>query len=50
MAVKSCTIFAVQADGKNVETIENVAANGLHPLQQGFWEKHGYSVATAPPA
>lgn len=49
MAVKSCTIFAVQADGKNVETIENVAANGLHPLQQGFWEKHGLQCGYCTP-
>ena len=41
-SVKSCTLFAVQANGKSVETIEGVATNGtLHPLQEGFWEKHG---------
>ena len=41
-AVKSCTVFAVQADQGNVETIESLAAGGkLHPLQEGFWEKHG---------
>ena len=35
-AVKSCTIFAVQANGKSVETVEGVAQNGqLHPLQEG---------------
>ncbi len=47
--VKSCTIFAVQADGKNVETIEGVAANGLHPLQEGFWEKHGLQCGYCTP-
>jgi carbon-monoxide dehydrogenase small subunit len=40
--VKSCTVFAVQANGAELETIEGVAQNGqLHPLQEGFWEKHG---------
>ena len=41
-AVKSCTLFAVQADGGEITTIEGLATNGvLHPLQEGFWEKHG---------
>jgi aerobic carbon-monoxide dehydrogenase small subunit len=41
-AVKSCTLLAVQADGANVTTVEGLAANGnLHPVQEGFWEKHG---------
>src|SRR5215510_7451157 len=41
-AVKSCTMFAVQADGATVTTIEGLANNGtLHPVQEGFWEKHG---------
>lgn len=41
-AVKSCTMFAVQADGANVTTIEGLAQNGeLHPVQEGFWERHG---------
>jgi len=40
--VKSCTLFAVQADGREIRTIEGVADNGkLHPLQEGFKEKHG---------
>ncbi len=40
--VKSCTIFAVQADAAEVETIEALAVDGkLHPLQEGFWERHG---------
>src|SRR5690606_36521305 len=39
--VKSCTMFAVQADGANVTTIEGIASNGdLHPVQEGFWERH----------
>ncbi|HEY5617518.1 MAG TPA: (2Fe-2S)-binding protein [Vicinamibacterales bacterium] len=41
-SAKSCTIFAVQADGSDVTTIEGLAQNGeLHPVQQGFWEEHG---------
>ena len=48
--VKSCTILAVQADGKSVETIEGVAgAGGLHPLQEGFWEKHGLQCGYCTP-
>ena len=49
-AVKSCTLFAVQANGKSVETIEGVASNGaLHPLQEGFWEKHGLQCGYCTP-
>src|SRR5205085_6325318 len=41
-AVKSCTVLAVQANGGNVQTVEGLATNGqFHPIQQGFWEKHG---------
>jgi carbon-monoxide dehydrogenase small subunit len=49
-AVKSCTIFAVQADGHSVETIEGLAESGqLHPLQEGFWEKHGLQCGYCTP-
>ncbi len=49
-AVKSCTAFAVQADGRKVETIESLAAGGtLHPLQEGFWEKHGLQCGYCTP-
>ncbi|MDQ4078912.1 MAG: (2Fe-2S)-binding protein [Chloroflexota bacterium] len=49
-AIKSCTTFAVQANGKEVETIEGVAQNGqLHPLQEGFWEKHGLQCGYCTP-
>jgi carbon-monoxide dehydrogenase small subunit len=49
-AVKSCTVFAVQADGGTVETVEGVAQNGqLHPLQEGFWEKHGLQCGYCTP-
>ncbi len=48
-AVKSCTVFAVQADGRRVETIEGLANGGLHPLQEGFWEKHGLQCGYCTP-
>jgi carbon-monoxide dehydrogenase small subunit len=49
-AVKSCTVFAVQADGASVDTIEGVAAGAeLHPLQEGFWEKHGLQCGYCTP-
>jgi carbon-monoxide dehydrogenase small subunit len=48
--VKSCTVFAVQAEGAKIETIESVAADGqLHPLQEGFWEKHGLQCGYCTP-
>ncbi len=40
-SVKSCTILAVQANGKSITTIEGMATDGLHPLQEGFKENHG---------
>src|SRR5881398_3671025 len=41
-AVKSCSLFAVQADGRKVITIEGLAQDGkLHPMQQAFWDNHG---------
>jgi len=49
-AVKSCTMFAVQADGLNVTTIEGMAKDGvLHPLQEGFWEEHGLQCGYCTP-
>src|SRR3954462_12734049 len=49
-AVKSCTVFAVQADGETIETVEGIATNGkLHPLQEGFWEKHGLQCGFCTP-
>jgi carbon-monoxide dehydrogenase small subunit len=49
-AVKSCTVLAVQADGCEVTTIEGLAADGeLHPLQEGFWEKHGLQCGFCTP-
>jgi carbon-monoxide dehydrogenase small subunit len=49
-AVKSCTMFAVQADGLAVTTIEGLAVNGeLHPVQEGFWECHGLQCGYCTP-
>jgi carbon-monoxide dehydrogenase small subunit len=49
-AAKSCTMFAVQADGANVTTIEGMAVSGdLHPVQEGFWEQHGLQCGYCTP-
>src|ERR1041384_3812926 len=49
-SAKSCTIFAVQADGSSVTTIEGLAKDGqLHPLQEGFWEEHGLQCGYCTP-
>ncbi|MCI0438239.1 MAG: (2Fe-2S)-binding protein [Chloroflexi bacterium] len=49
-AVKSCNVFAVQADGGEVLTVEGLAQNGkLHPLQEGFWEMHGLQCGFCTP-
>jgi carbon-monoxide dehydrogenase small subunit len=48
--VKSCTVFAVQADGGDLMTVEGLAQNGnLHPIQEGFWEKHGLQCGFCTP-
>ena len=50
MAVKSCTMLAVQADGASVTTIEGMATgDALHPLQTAFWEKHGLQCGFCTP-
>ena len=50
LAVKSCTQFAVQADGAQILTIEGLAKDGeLHPLQEGFWEEHGLQCGFCTP-
>jgi carbon-monoxide dehydrogenase small subunit len=50
MAVKSCTMLAVQADGARVTTIEGMAdGDKLHPLQTAFWEKHGLQCGFCTP-
>ena len=49
-AVKSCTVFAVQADGSAVTTIEGLAeGTSLHPVQQAFWDEHGLQCGFCTP-
>src|SRR5579875_589660 len=49
-AIKSCTFFAVQADGREITTVEGLAKGGkLHPIQEGFWEKHGLQCGYCTP-
>ena len=49
-AVKSCTMFAVQADGASIVTIEGLATNGkLHPVQEAFWNEHGLQCGFCTP-
>jgi carbon-monoxide dehydrogenase small subunit len=50
VSAKACTLFAVQADGAEMITIEGLAKDGkLHPLQEGFWEKHGLQCGFCTP-
>jgi len=49
-AIKSCTAFAVQADGRNVMTVEGLEQDGkLHPLQDGFFQEHGLQCGYCTP-
>jgi len=49
-AIKSCSMFAVQANGANVLTIEGLATNGkLHRMQEGFWNEHGLQCGFCTP-
>ncbi len=49
-ALKSCTMFAVQADGHEITTVEGLEQAGtLHPLQQGFWDQHGLQCGYCTP-
>lgn len=49
-SVKSCTLLAVQANGSKIMTVEGLAKNGeLHPLQEGFKEKHGLQCGFCTP-
>jgi carbon-monoxide dehydrogenase small subunit len=49
-AVKSCTLFAVQADGRQVVTIEGLTSNGkLDPVQEAFWNEHGLQCGFCTP-
>ncbi|MCS7257020.1 MAG: (2Fe-2S)-binding protein [Thermomicrobium sp.] len=48
--VKSCTVFAVQADGTEILTVEGLEQDGqLHPVQEGFWEEHGLQCGFCTP-
>ena len=50
VAVKSCSLFAVQVDGRSVTSIEGLAQNGkLHPVQQAFWDQHGLQCGFCTP-
>ena len=50
LAVKSCTLLAVQAEGAEIMTIEGLAKDGqLHPIQEGFWEEHGLQCGFCTP-
>jgi carbon-monoxide dehydrogenase small subunit len=49
-AIKSCTAFAVQADGREIITVEGLEQDGkLHPLQEGFVQKHGLQCGYCTP-
>jgi aerobic carbon-monoxide dehydrogenase small subunit len=49
-SVKSCTLFAVQADGSTITTIEGLAqGEKLHPMQESFWEEHGLQCGYCTP-
>jgi carbon-monoxide dehydrogenase small subunit len=49
-SIKSCTCLAVQADGRQITTIEGLKTNGtLHPMQESFWEKHGLQCGFCTP-
>ncbi len=49
-AVKSCTMLTAQAEGAEITTIEGLAENGdLHPVQEGFWERHGLQCGFCTP-
>jgi carbon-monoxide dehydrogenase small subunit len=48
--VKSCTVFAAEADGAKVTTIEGIGSEeNLHPVQEGFWEMHGLQCGYCTP-
>ena len=48
--VKSCTLLAVQADGRNIETVEGLEKDGqLHPVQEGFYQEHGLQCGYCTP-
>lgn len=49
-AIKSCSLFAVQADGRDITTVEGLEQDGkLHPIQEGFWQEHGLQCGFCTP-
>ena len=49
-SIRSCLLFAVQADGHSITTVEGLAIDGkLHPIQQSFWEAHGLQCGYCTP-
>lgn len=49
-SIRSCLLFAVQADGHSITTVEGLASDGgLHPIQQSFWEAHGLQCGYCTP-
>jgi len=49
-SVKSCTMFAAQADGAEILTVEGLAQDGkMHPIQEAFWEEHGLQCGYCTP-
>ena len=49
-AIESCTLFTVQADGREITTVEGLEQNGtLHPIQEGFWQEHGLQCGFCTP-
>jgi aerobic carbon-monoxide dehydrogenase small subunit len=49
-ATKSCTMFAIQANGRKIETVEGLEKEGhLHPIQEGFYENHGLQCGYCTP-
>ena len=49
-SLKSCTMFAVQADGADITTVEGLASDGkYHAVQEGFWQKHGLQCGYCTP-
>jgi carbon-monoxide dehydrogenase small subunit len=49
-AIKSCSLFAVQGDGREITTVEGLEQNGtLHPIQEGFWQEHGLQCGFCTP-
>src|ERR687887_2446663 len=48
--IKSCTFFAIQADGRSITTVEGLEQNGtLHPVQEGFCQEHGLQCGFCSP-